>query len=224
MNGYDYQRLISVDDFDEIEAAIRLKHKKRDDEARKRRQARRKNSPKNVVNTSELRSPPKPGDHPDLAAIQLPDEATDDVQIFDTCNEIRSKITSYLQRNGVTQASFLRDLRQQYHTEKAPVEIQQAQLRRFRSYTEPLQGAMGGLYYAAYVFFEKLRLKEGGEKSEHRVRMEEEWPVGVDTSRSANQGGITFFGPVEPVQDEFGKWRRQPLPRGELPAGGDDWR
>ncbi|KAH6619450.1 hypothetical protein B0J18DRAFT_434135 [Chaetomium sp. MPI-SDFR-AT-0129] len=39
----------------------------------------------------------------------------------------------------------------------------------------PAAGAKLPLFYGAYVYFEKLRVKEGKPKSKHRLGMEEEW-------------------------------------------------
>lgn len=55
-------------------------------------------------------------------------------------------------------------------------------------------GALAGnrnyAYYAAYVFFEKVRIREGKAKSEDRVVMERKWPRGVDTERDYSRAWL----------------------------------
>lgn len=110
--------------------------------------------------------------HADISAIHLPGEETRSVPIFDTCDEVRKKINAYLVKPGVTQASFCRELAAQL---PAGTNIQSKQLTDFRSKRGPRQGNTSCVFYAAYVFFEKLRLAEGRPKSKHRLEMEEYW-------------------------------------------------
>ncbi|KAL9088190.1 MAG: hypothetical protein Q9165_006317 [Trypethelium subeluteriae] len=125
--------------------------------------------------------PQSKGGISNLSHVHLDGEETDTVPIHDSCGEIRKKISSYLRRSGVEQSSFLKALKDQYHTDKQPARMDPGKLNRFRS----SKGADGGntntVYYAAYVFFEKLRIKEGKPKSKHRQDMEATWPNGADT-------------------------------------------
>lgn len=123
-------------------------------------------------------------------------EETDSVQVYDTCDEIRKKISAYLRKPNTTAAQFCRDLLAQYHTdEKKPSRIQSTQLTKFRGYKGADTGNTSCVFYAAYVFFEKVRLAEGKPKSKHRLEMEEIWggKGGFDISRGHHRGYIAFF-------------------------------
>ncbi|KAK3059996.1 hypothetical protein LTS18_009577 [Coniosporium uncinatum] len=85
-----------------------------------------------------------------------------------------------LQKDGVTQASFCRDLKAQYHAENKGISA--SQLENFRNKKGPNAGYQAAVFYAAYVFFEKIRMEEGKGKSKHREAMEEKWPNGFDTA------------------------------------------
>ncbi|KAK8167808.1 hypothetical protein BKA80DRAFT_340801 [Phyllosticta citrichinensis] len=146
----------------------------------------------------------------DLADITLPKEDTDEVEVYDSCDEIREKINAHLREPGVTQAQFCRDLAAMCHTPKKPKSIQSRQLTAFRDQKEADAGNTSVVYYAAYVFFEKLRLKDGKPKSSHRKGMEEAWCAndGMDVDRPHNRG--IWVGPdvKEVKQDQFGRGRR----------------
>lgn len=118
-----------------------------------------------------------------IADITLDGDTTDDVQVYDSCDEIRRKINAYLKKDGVTQAAFLRDLARMYHTEE--IKLQSKQLNDFRGKSGADAGNTSRIFYCAYVFFEKLRLKEGKPKTKHRLQMESIWrrQGGLDTKR-----------------------------------------
>lgn len=83
----------------------------------------------------------------------------------------------------MTQAAFLREVAAQYHTEQK--KLQSSQLSTFRSNKGPLSGNTSAIFYGAYVYFEKLRIKEKKPKSNKRLEMEEvHWiSGGLDTKR-----------------------------------------
>ena len=113
----------------------------------------------------------------DISSIYLHQEEFDDVPVYDTCDEVRRKINNHLKKSNVTQAQFCRDLSAQLHSGQS---IQSAQLGSFRNKKGANAGNMSSVYYAAYVFCEKLRIKEGKAKSMHRLDMEDIWPGGTD--------------------------------------------
>ncbi|KAI0835875.1 hypothetical protein F5Y06DRAFT_288958 [Hypoxylon sp. FL0890] len=111
---------------------------------------------------------------PDLSHIHLPGEEADSVSIYDTCDEIRKKINAHLRTPGVTQAQFCRDLYTQLYAPKIKG-IQSKQLSDFLQAKGPRTGAKSTVFYAAYVYFEKLRIAQGKPKSRHREEMEDIW-------------------------------------------------
>ncbi len=119
----------------------------------------------------------------DVSGIVLPGEEYDDVPVFDTCTEIRRKINAHLKKPGATQAQLCRDMSAQLYDNCPPKGLQSSQLATFRKGKGVRSGAKSAVFYAAYVFFEKLRIKEGKPKSKHRLSMEEEWGEdGMDRS------------------------------------------
>ncbi|KAK7728740.1 hypothetical protein SLS53_009368 [Cytospora paraplurivora] len=125
---------------------------------------------------------------PDLSGIHLYREETDSVLVYDTCDEIRKKITAHLKTPGLTQAQFCRDLYAQLHAPKCKG-IQSKQLADFRGKKGPVAGATSTVFYAAYVFFEKLRIAKGKPKSAHRLEMEDIYAGrGLDRTYDGRQG------------------------------------
>ncbi|KAK3335804.1 hypothetical protein B0T19DRAFT_436625 [Cercophora scortea] len=111
----------------------------------------------------------------DISDVYLEGEETDDVPVYDTCDEVRRKINAHLKKPGVTQAQFCRDIMAQLHPEGKPANIQSSQLARFRGMKGPNAGATSCFTVQYYVFFEKLRIKEKKPKSKTRLEMEEVW-------------------------------------------------
>ncbi|KAK3997929.1 hypothetical protein QBC44DRAFT_314669 [Cladorrhinum sp. PSN332] len=136
----------------------------------------------------------------DVSSVTLPD----DVPIYDTCNEIRRKIRLFLRKPGVTQASFLRAISACSSTGKS---IAASSLRLFleKKRPLPLDGNTSAVYYASYVFFEKVRLRDGKPKTKHREGMEDAWgrEGGVPTDRPM-KNFIVLAGET-PVVDQFGR-------------------
>jgi len=118
----------------------------------------------------------------DVSHIRIQGLTNDNVAVYDTCDEIRSKISAYLSRPNITQADFLRTLAAQFSTE--PRKFQSKQLNTFRRYRGANKGNTSAIFYASYVYFERLRVKEGREKSTHRLEMERVWPHGFEVRSS----------------------------------------
>jgi len=118
----------------------------------------------------------------DRYRIELPGEATDDVPVYDTCDDVRRKISAYLRKYNVTQAQFCRDLCSQLDGPGKGGSIQASQLQRFRGRSGAIEGCASKVFYAGYIFFERRRLAENKPKSKKRKFMEEIWPNGVDRS------------------------------------------
>jgi hypothetical protein len=68
----------------------------------------------------------------------------------------------------------------------------------------PNAGNTSGVFYAAYIFFEKMRIKEGKPKSKHREEMEKIYgKEGFDIERARNW---YTCGPGErPYMDQYGR-------------------
>ncbi|KAF4471755.1 hypothetical protein FALBO_1315, partial [Fusarium albosuccineum] len=108
---------------------------------------------------------------PDISDIQLYREETDEVPVYDDCNEIRRKIKAHMKTPGLTQAQFCRDLYAQLNAPKCKG-IQSKQLTDFTRAKGVSAGAKSTVFYAAYVYFEKLRIAQGKPLTKHRMDME----------------------------------------------------
>lgn len=120
----------------------------------------------------------------EISAVKLPGEEDVSVPIYATCDEIRLKIALYLRRPEVTQAAFLREIASTYPDDK---KIQSKQLQDFLGKHGETAGNTSSVYYAGYVFFEKMRIKNNEPKTKERLEMESTLPGGADVSRPANR-------------------------------------
>ncbi|KFY24811.1 hypothetical protein V491_02014 [Pseudogymnoascus sp. VKM F-3775] len=137
----------------------------------------------------------------DVSDIHLEKEERDVVPVFDTCDDIRTKIRAFFRQPDCTQAFLLRKLGAQYIL--APRALRSPQVNTFMRQKGPLEGNSSGIFYAAYVYFEKLRIKQGKKKSAKREEMEKRWgPGGVD--RTAGGGSFWCRQGEVPVQDAYG--------------------
>ncbi|KFY24734.1 hypothetical protein V493_05059 [Pseudogymnoascus sp. VKM F-4281 (FW-2241)] len=137
----------------------------------------------------------------DVSDIHLEKEERDAVPVFDTCDDIRTKIRAFFRQPDCTQAALLRKLGAQYIM--APRALRSPQVNTFMRQKGPLEGNSSGIFYAAYVYFEKLRIKQGKKKSAKREEMEKKWgPGGVD--RTAGGGAFWCRQGEVPIQDSYG--------------------
>ncbi|KAF2125855.1 hypothetical protein P153DRAFT_399992 [Dothidotthia symphoricarpi CBS 119687] len=141
---------------------------------------------------------------PSVDGVEIEGEKEDKVPVFDTCDEVRRKINLHLKKPGVTQAAFLREVAAQYHT-TPPKKIQSKQLNDFRSKHGAWEGNTSSVFYGAYVYFEKLRIKEGKPKGKKREEMEGIWGKegGLDTK--SRREYFTCLAGERPVMDAHGR-------------------
>ncbi|KAJ0414573.1 hypothetical protein BJY00DRAFT_294775 [Aspergillus carlsbadensis] len=147
----------------------------------------------------------------DVSAITLEGEEEGDVPVFDTCDEVRKKIRACLRESGMTKTAFCKEI------SKTPMPDRNGNLKTAPMGTQPLtvflgkkgvkHGNQSQVFYAAYVFFEKLRIRDGKPKTEFREDMEDVWgPDGFDRVTGPNQTYITQVG-KELYMDEYGRVR-----------------
>lgn len=124
----------------------------------------------------------------DLSAIHLDGEETDSVLVFDSCDEIRKKISAHLKTPGLTQAQFCRGLYAQLGAPTCKA-IQTKQLNDFRGKKGAISGCTSSVFYAAYVYLEKLRIAKRKPKSAHRLEMESIYPgEGINRENDGRHG------------------------------------
>jgi hypothetical protein len=128
----------------------------------------------------------------DVSGVTLAGEATDRVTVFDDCDAVRGKIRAFLANPNITQAAFLRAIAATYSDGRR---LQGAQLNRFLSMKGASHGYSSGIFYAAFVFFEKVRIRDGHPKSPERVEMERAHPDGLQISEMRNWGVVRMAKP-----------------------------
>ncbi|KAF2810230.1 uncharacterized protein BDZ99DRAFT_520310 [Mytilinidion resinicola] len=122
---------------------------------------------------SDASSPPpkkKEDDLPDLALVKLDRNSDGRVPVYETCDMVRRKIDAYLRQTGLSNAAFCRAV-----TDATHISFSGTQLSSFRSKKGYDRGNTSTAFYACYIYFEKLRIKEGKPKSKDRLKMEELW-------------------------------------------------
>lgn len=110
----------------------------------------------------------------DVSTIYLEDEEDSDVPIYATATDIRRELTTLLQTPGISAAGLCRTL-----SAASGLTISTTRLTTFRNKGKKggasVDGADSPVFYAAWVYLEKVRLLTGGRKSKHRLEMEEAW-------------------------------------------------
>jgi hypothetical protein len=123
--------------------------------------------------------------------VELEREKRDNVPVFDTCDEVRRKINVYLRQSGNSQGGLRTILASQFqHT---PRTITISQLEQSGNARGPNVGNTNPVFYSAYVFFEKQRLRSKKQKSKMREKMEEIY---------GEVGGVN----VKIPHDKYGAW------------------
>lgn len=140
----------------------------------------------------------------DVSAIVLDGEAEGEVKVYDTCDEVRKKIRAYLAGPSVTQAGFLREIAKTYGNDR---KIQSKSLNDFLGKKGPMAGNTNTVFYSSYVFFEKLRIRDGKPKSKFRLEMEGVWKSGVDVKNRNDGKYWTVSGGAVPYEDKYGRVR-----------------
>jgi hypothetical protein len=146
--------------------------------------------------------------------ITLEGEEEGEVPVFDSCDEVRRKINQHLSKTGMSKAAFGREIGKLFGGEEEK-KIGGGSVTQFLSKRGPMAGNTTNVYYGAYVFFEKIRVKDGKPMTEHRETMEDVWDgcdprfwrkEGVDRSKVIDRMEyITFASGPDIYQDEYGK-------------------
>ncbi|KAI1451670.1 hypothetical protein F4805DRAFT_471472 [Annulohypoxylon moriforme] len=143
----------------------------------------------------------------DVDDIELEGEDTQQAPVYDTCDEIRRKIRAYLRKPDVSQAAFCQAISKSFPDEGR--KVQSRQLNAFLGKKGPMSGNTSPVFYGAYVFLEKQRIKDRKPKSGMRCEMEKIHPNGVDTTDPRTRWICKDN--ERPVRDEYGRIRFVPV-------------
>ncbi|KAF4810606.1 hypothetical protein CGCSCA5_v010568 [Colletotrichum siamense] len=142
---------------------------------------------------------------PDLSGIALPGDDDMSVPIYDSCQTVRTKINAHLRKPGVTKAAFLRACVKAAYGADSEHKIAGNLLTNFLAKKGPTAGNTSSVFYAAYVFFEKLRVRDGKPKNKTREEMEARWgPEGFDREHDSSRGYFCAAGTAPVVDKEAG--------------------
>ncbi|WQF88462.1 hypothetical protein CDEST_13476 [Colletotrichum destructivum] len=140
---------------------------------------------------------------PDLSGIHLDGDEDMNVPIYDTCDTARTKIRAILKKDGVTKAAFLRALVTAAYPSGSTHKIAYNSLSDFLKKKGPTSGNTSSVFYAAYVFFEKLRILTKKPKGKTRLEMELLWPDGFDTHAQMVSYIVPTYATL--TMDQYGK-------------------
>ncbi|GBE78331.1 hypothetical protein SCP_0112160 [Sparassis crispa] len=115
--------------------------------------------------------------------MQLRRRQDGDLAIYDDCNEIRRKIRLLQKTPGWKVTQWLRDIGN----------VNSNSYGRFMKASGPHGGAGNSTYYAAYIYFEKVRILEGKKKTAKRLRNEGEYAGGLPQE---DRSRVWVFGPA----------------------------
>ncbi|KAF9880827.1 hypothetical protein CkaCkLH20_01869 [Colletotrichum karsti] len=156
---------------------------------------------------------------PDLSGIHLPGDESMSVPVYDTCSTVRTKINALLKKDGVTKAGFLRACVKAAYGAESTHKTAPSLLANFLAKKGPTGGNTSSVFYAAYVFFEKLRIRDGKAKTKTREEMEATWGAeGFDREHDASRGVWCHASEAATV-DKHGKLHIVPRGGGR-PRGG----
>ena len=180
----------------------------------KLRELNGENRKKKVKAGGDGESKKKEAEGEDFKGLILEGEEEGEVPVFDSCEEVRRKINQYLSKSGMSKAAFGREIGKLFGGEEEK-KISGGSVTQFLAKRGPMAGNTTGVYYGAYVFFEKIRVRDGKPMTEHREVMEDVWDgcdprfwrkEGVDRSKVIDRiEYITLVGGPDVYQDEYGK-------------------
>lgn len=170
----------------------------------------RKKKVKVAVETGEK----KDAQPEDFKDVVLDGEEEGEVPIFDSCDEVRRKMNLYFGKTGMSRAAFGREIGKLMGGGEEK-RISGGSVTQFLGKKGPMAGNTTSVYYGAYVFFEKIRVRDGKPMTEHRETMEDVWDgcdlrfwnkEGVDRSKVIDRiQYIGLAGGPDIYQDEYGK-------------------
>lgn len=142
----------------------------------------------------------------DVSGAELEGVREGNVPVFDTCDDVRTKIEGHLRKNNVTQAAFARAIAACQGEDGTPIQGKQITDFCHKGKRGPMSGNTSKACYASYVYFEKLRIKEGKKKSKKREDMEREYGAnGVDRVRVSENVGVWCRGDERPYVNSVEK-------------------
>lgn len=149
----------------------------------------------------------------DVSGVHLEGEEEGEVPVYATCDVVRKKIREYLTNPSVTQAGFCREISKTYTDGK---KVTGATLSAFLGKKGPTAGNTSGAFYASYVFFEKIRIRDGKNKTQFREEMEDIYDgcqpygnpnPGMDLKTLASNQRYIVSRDVRPYEDKYGQVR-----------------
>lgn len=174
--------------------------------ASKKRKTGNKSDDSKASNADGKDNKAKSKENESIKADDLPKlDGEDDgsVPVYDTCNDVRTKIDAHLKKHKLSKKVFAEEISKCQPSGATSVTGDQVSV--FQKKNGPLAGNSTKAFYASYVYFEKLRIKEGKDKSKKRKEMEDiHGEKGVMTDRAIESVHFTVPGGMKVHIDKYG--------------------
>lgn len=146
----------------------------------------------------------------DVSEVTLPGEAAGiQVPVYETCDSMRRNIRRLLKKPGMTQAAFCRALGK--FGDVAGAAPTPGQLATFMEKKGALKGNISVIFYSSYVLLEKMRVRDGKEKTKFRKEMEEKWAAEGGVEVDEKRGGPLWLHVTE--TGGYDRWGRLDIGR-----------
>lgn len=106
----------------------------------------------------------------------------------------------------MSQAAFCRELTKMVAAQGR--KVLPSTLNSFLGQKGPSAGSGSVAFYAGYVYFEKIRVRDGKPKSQMRQEMETVWGndgMDIPEERGGRQRSFWCLGNEKPVEDKYGR-------------------
>ncbi|CAG8948905.1 hypothetical protein HYFRA_00002031 [Hymenoscyphus fraxineus] len=116
---------------------------------------------------------------------KLEGETENAVKVYDTCDVARKHINELINKQHVSKAFLMNQFKACFSDDR---KISASQFTAFLSKKGPNAGNRAAVFYAAYVYFEKLRIKQDKPKTGFREEMEKKHKRGFDLETNHDKG------------------------------------
>lgn len=126
----------------------------------------------------------------DVSGVSFPGDDEAKVPVYETCDVVWRKINAYTRDLHVTQMGFVQDITRAAYPQGQKKTSKT--MNNFKWKKGPRTGNTSAVFYAAYVFFEKLHIRDVRPKAKFWEEMENVWKKenGFDVEYPNQQGTL----------------------------------
>ncbi|MCJ1327531.1 hypothetical protein MMC10_004201 [Thelotrema lepadinum] len=111
----------------------------------------------------------------DISDVHLDGENNDAVPMYETPADVRRHMTTFFDNSKVSQKAFVEAISAASNTACSVSQLSTFRKKGGKRGSTSVDGADSRVFYAAWVYFEKIRIKNGDKKNAHRMQMEKIW-------------------------------------------------